>query len=96
MKQWSSTWGNWQRFWQEVRHDLARFPWRTTGLTIRERFKADRLGEAASSLTFTTVMALVPLFTVALAIFSVLPAFSKLETSVERWLVESLIPNEIA
>ena len=72
MGQWYSGLEKWRLFWQDVRRDLARFPWRNTALTLRERFREDRLGETASSLTFTTVMALVPLFTVALAIFSAL------------------------
>ena len=96
MGQWYSGLEKWRLFWQDVRRDLARFPWRNTALTLRERFREDRLGETASSLTFTTVMALVPLFTVALAIFSALPAFANLETSVEKWLIQSLVPNEIA
>ena len=49
-------------------HDLSHFPWRTTALTLRERFREDRLGLTASSLTFTTILALVPFFTVALAV----------------------------
>jgi membrane protein len=36
------------------------FPWRNTAHTLRERFREDRLGVTASSLTFTTVLALVP------------------------------------
>ena len=96
MGQWYSGLEKWRLFWQDVRRDLARFPWRNTALTLRERFREDRLGETASSLTFTTVMALVPLFTVALAIFSALPAFANLETSVENWLIQSLVPSEIA
>lgn len=96
MGQWYSGLEKWRLFWQDVRRDLARFPWRNTALTLRERFREDRLGETASSLTFTTVMALVPLFTVALAIFSALPAFANLETSVEKWLIQSLVPSEIA
>ena len=50
--------------------DLSRFPWATTAQTLRERFREDRLGLSASSLTFTTVIALVPFFTVALAVFT--------------------------
>jgi membrane protein len=96
MGQWYSGLEKWRLFWQDVRRDLARFPWRNTALTLRERFREDRLGETASSLTFTTVMALVPLFTVALAIFSALPAFANLETNVEKWLIQSLVPSEIA
>jgi membrane protein len=60
--------------------DGAEFPWRNTALTLRERFREDRLGITASSLTFTTTISLVPLFTVALAIFSAFPMFARLQT----------------
>ncbi len=78
--------------WQNLR----RFPWRNTALTLRERFREDRLGVTASSLTFTTTISLVPLFTVALAIFSAFPMFARLQTTLQRWLVESLVPDNIA
>lgn len=80
------------QLWQ----DLRRFPWRITALTLRERFREDRLGLTASSLTFTTTISLVPLFTVALAIFSAFPVFGRLQSTLQRWLVESLIPDDIA
>jgi membrane protein len=77
-------------------HDFAVFPWRSTAHTLRERFQADRLGLTASSLTFTTTIALVPLMTVALAIFSAFPMFGKLQVVLQKWLVESLVPDNIA
>ena len=40
-------------------HGALRFPWRTTAITLRERFREDRLGVTASSLTFTTTISLV-------------------------------------
>ena len=64
--------------------------------TLRERFQADRLGLTASSLTFTTTIALVPLMTVALAIFSAFPMFGRLQVVLQKWLVESLVPDNIA
>lgn len=76
--------------------DLLRFPWKSTALTLRERFREDRLGLTASSLTFTTTIALVPLFTVALAIFSAFPMFGKLQVVLQRWLVDNLVPDAIA
>ena len=76
--------------------DLARFPWRGTALTLRDRFREDRMGLTASSLTFTTSIALVPFFTVALAIFTAFPIFSKLQGALQAWLVQSLIPDNIA
>ena len=80
----------------ELWQNLRRFPWRTTALTLRERFREDRLGVTASSLTFTTTISLVPLFTVALAVFSAFPMFARLQTTLQRWLVESLVPDNIA
>ena len=77
-------------------HELAAFPWRSTAHTLRERFQADRLGLTASSLTFTTTIALVPLMTVALAIFSAFPMFGRLQGMLQKWLVESLVPDNIA
>ena len=76
--------------------DLSHFPWGTTALTLRERFREDRLGLTASSLTFTTTIALVPLITVALAVFTAFPMFGKLQTVLQQWLVDSLIPDNIA
>jgi membrane protein len=75
---------------------LSHFPWKSTALTLRERFREDRLGLTASSLTFTTTMALVPFFTVALAVFTAFPMFSKLQGALQAWLVQSLIPDAIA
>jgi membrane protein len=80
----------------ELLADLARFPWLSTALTLRERFREDRLGLSASSLTFTTMIALVPFFTVALAVFTAFPMFSKVQSNLQAWLVQSLVPDAIA
>ena len=77
-------------------HDTLNFPWRNTATTLRERFREDRLGVTASSLTFTTTISMVPLFTVALAIFSAFPMFARLQSNLQRWLVQSLVPENIA
>jgi membrane protein len=81
---------------QALLADLSRFPWKNTALTLRERFREDRLGLTASSLTFTTTIALVPLLTVALALFTAFPMFAKFQDVLQKWLVESLIPDNIA
>ncbi|WP_213955676.1 YihY family inner membrane protein [Variovorax sp. dw_954] len=77
-------------------HDLSQFPWRNTAAVLGKRFREDRLGLTASSLTFTTIIALVPFFTVALALFTVFPMFAYMRGRLQRWLVESLIPDNIA
>jgi membrane protein len=76
--------------------DLARFPWLPTAHTLRERFREDRLGLSASSLTFTTTIALVTIITVALALFTAFPIFGKLQSNLQHWLVQSLVPDAIA
>ncbi len=81
---------------QGLKADLLRFPWRDTALTLRDRFREEQMGLTASSLTFTTSIALVPFFTVALAIFTAFPIFSKLQGALQVWLVKSLIPENIA
>lgn len=75
---------------------LRVFPWLTTAQTLRERFREDRLGVTASSLTFTTIISLVPLFTVGLAIFSAFPMFGRMQAGLQKWLVDSLVPDTIA
>ena len=77
-------------------HRLSRFPWRNTARTLRERFREDRLGQAAGSLTFTTTIALVPLVTVALAVFTAFPMFSDFQAVLQRRLVESFVPDNIS
>ena len=81
-----------QVFWA----DLSHFPWQDTLLTLKGRFREDRMGLTASSLTFTTTIALVPFFTVALAVFTAFPMFSKMQGALQGWLVDSLIPDYIA
>jgi len=85
-----------QQHLQELLANLSRFPWRGTALTLRDRFREDHMGLTASSLTFTTSIALVPFFTVALAIFTAFPMFSKLQGALQAWLIQSLIPDNIA
>ncbi len=63
---------------------------------LYRRFREARLGVSASSLTFTTVLALVPLFTVGLAVFSAFPVFGKFQDTIQRWLVDSLVPESIS
>ena len=76
--------------------EVARVPWLDAAQTLKERFREDRLGLTASSLTFTTTIALVPFITVALAVFTAFPMFAKFQDVLQKWLVESLVPDNIA
>lgn len=81
---------------QSVFANLRRFPWAMALLTLRDRLREDRLSLSASSLTFTTIIALVPLVTVALAVFTAFPIFAKFQDVLQKWLIDSLIPDNIA
>ncbi|GAA3993770.1 YihY family inner membrane protein [Comamonas faecalis] len=76
-------------------HDLLNFPWRNTARVLLERYREDRLGQTASSLTFTTLLALVPFVTVALALFTAFPIFAEMQEVLQKWLMQSLIPESI-
>ena len=75
---------------------LQQFPWRKTARRLSQRFAEGRLGQTAGALTFTTTIALVPLITVALAVVTVFPLFDQFQNVLQRWLIESLIPDSIS
>jgi membrane protein len=50
----------------------------------------------AGSLTFTTTLAIVPLLTIVLAIFTTFPMFGKLRTALDNYFVQMLMPKAIA
>lgn len=73
--------------WNEVR-DLVRF--------ARRRLTEEKLPQVAGSLTFTTTLAIVPLLTIVLAIFTTFPMFGKLRTALDNYFVQMLMPKAIA
>ncbi|WP_414691762.1 YihY family inner membrane protein [Noviherbaspirillum sp.] len=62
----------------------------------RQRLNEERLPQVAGSLTFTTVLALVPLLTIAFAIFTTFPLFNTFRASLEAYFIKSLMPKAIA
>ena len=75
---------------------LLHFPWQRAARSLTQRFADDRLGQTAGALTFTTLIAVVPLLTVALAVVTAFPIFDQFQTVLQRWLLESLIPESIS
>ena len=75
---------------------LQTWPWLDTLRTLRARFRDDRLGVTASSLTFTTLISLVPLLTVMLAVFSAFPMFASFQDALQRYFLQTLVPPDIA
>jgi len=80
----------------DVWRTLRTWPWADTWHTMRQRFREDRLGLTAGSLTFTTMVGLVPLMTVMLALFTAFPMFASFQVALERYLLQSLVPDTIA
>jgi membrane protein len=60
------------------------------------RAEQARLPQVAGSLTFSTVLSLVPLLAVALAVFTVFPQFGDLREALERNLLRGLLPEPFA
>ncbi|HEV8689932.1 MAG TPA: YihY family inner membrane protein [Ideonella sp.] len=75
---------------------LRTWPWFDTMRTLRLRFREDRLGLTAGSLTFTTLIAIVPLLTVMLAIFTAFPMFSSFQDALQKYFLQTLVPDNIA
>ncbi len=75
---------------------MQAWPWLTTARTLLLRFREDRLALTAGSLTFTTIISLVPLITVMLALFSAFPMFAALQESLQRYFLQTLVPEAIA
>lgn len=60
-----------------------------------QRSREDRIAEVAGSLTFTTMLAIVPLATVAFALFTAFPIFAKFQASLQTFLAQHLMPDQI-
>jgi len=63
--------------------------------TIR-RARQERLAQVAGSLTFTTVLSMVPFLTVAFALFTRFPMFRRFEGAIEEHLLKSLLPADMS
>src|SRR4030066_351892 len=64
---------------------LARF--------IAGRFAQDRCTQSAASLTFTTLLSLVPLITIALTLFSAFPVFENFSLEIKTYLLKNVMPE---
>mgnify|MGYP001252216651 CR=1 FL=1 len=57
------------------------------------RFYADQGAQSAGALTYTSLLAMVPLLAIAFAIFSAFPAFEAIQDRFEAMLFENLVPE---
>jgi len=85
-----------RRWLAGLAHQLRDWPWLDTLRTLQQRFREDRLGLTAGSLTFTTLISLVPLVTVTLAVFTTFPIFGRFQTSLQDYFLQTLVPDSIA
>jgi membrane protein len=72
--------------WFKTAREVARFAYRRAGEV--------RLQQVAGSLTFTTVLSIVPLFAVALALFSAFPLFNEYRDALQV-LAAKTLPKQI-
>ncbi|MES2901903.1 MAG: YihY family inner membrane protein [Pseudomonadota bacterium] len=73
--------------WSEAR-DLFHF--------ARRRLTEEKIPQVAGSLTFTTTLALVPLLTIILAIFTTFPIFTNFRAALEAYFIQTMMPRGIA
>jgi membrane protein len=57
------------------------------------RFFARRITFAASALTYTTLLALVPLMTVGITVLAALPVFTNIQEKVQHFIFSNFIPS---
>ena len=62
---------------------------------VYRRFQEDHGLQVASSLTFTTLLSLVPLITVALALLSAFPVFHGLADAIQNFVFDNLVPESV-
>ncbi len=58
------------------------------------RFNQDQCAQAAASLTFTTLLSLVPMITIALTMFSAFPVFDDFSVQIKTYLLTNMMPDK--
>jgi len=75
------------RYWNIVKE--------VVGFAVR-RADEERIAQVAGSLTFTTVLSVVPLVTIIFAVLSALPIFNQMQESLRSLLIEHLMPSNVS
>ncbi|MBV4397177.1 YihY family inner membrane protein [Advenella alkanexedens] len=88
---------------QEEQEQLSQFTRQSRLLFYRDavlfaftRLMRDNLTQVASSLTFTTVLAIVPLLAVILSLFTAFPLFTDFKESLDAFLTNNLMPPSMS
>jgi membrane protein len=62
-------------------------------LAVGRRFFEDRSAQTAGSLTYTTLLSIVPLLTVALALSTAFPVFDNVVSALQEYVLENVLPE---
>lgn len=65
--------------------DLAQRVW--------QRFGEDRVLQIASSLTYTTLLSLVPIITIALTLIAAFPVFGEMSIALKNFVLQNMLPH---
>jgi membrane protein len=65
-------------------------------LLCYQRYRDVHLNQVAASLAYTTILALVPMFSIATILFSQLSTFINLRESIQIWITSTLIPGGLS
>ena len=60
---------------------------------MARRFFEDRCTQTAGSLTYTTLLSIVPLLTVALALSTAFPVFDQVVDALQDYVLENFLPE---
>jgi membrane protein len=63
------------------------------GLAVMRRFFEDRSNQAAGHLTYITLLALVPLMTIALSVATAFPMFDSALNALQEFLLDNFLPD---
>lgn len=63
---------------------------------LASRMYAHRLPQVAGSLSFTTVLSLVPLLVVMLSILTAFPVFEKFQGEIQQFMLDNLMPEKVS
>lgn len=75
---------------------MAKITWHTLWdfcLAVARRFFEDRSSQTAGALTYTSLLSLVPLLTVALALSTAFPVFDKMVGNLQEYVLENVLPE---
>lgn len=80
--------------WQDITKIGQRF--KAVSLFLWNRMAQHRLNQVAGSLSFTTVLSLVPLLVVMLAVLTGFPVFEKFQKEIQQFMLDNLMPDKMS